>query len=151
MLKKFFGRRKRRRIENDMLNTNEETFKKVFPVGDITPLDYEFSEKFVRDGKDPLSEERKLIRNAPVDWLLQDKRTAAIKADSLEEMSFARRQYFKHICAVESIARIQHGNEVVAEEKLQQIEEEIASYEKRINELEALRNKKEGGKKHETY
>lgn len=136
--KKHFTRKRKHQEHIDGLpELHEVTLNKILEAASLVPVEYKHTVKFYEDGLDPLAYERKRLQGKPVDWLLQDKRIPAIKADSQLEIEIAKRQYINHLYSIETISDLQNGLIVHVDDMERRLDEEIAAYDREIQALRA--------------
>lgn len=130
---------------NKKKNTDENTIslQKKLNAANATPIAYKHTEKFIEDGKDPLTVERERLKNNKVDWLLREKRVPAIEADTHLEIEEGKRQFAEHITSCQKIIDIESGELQCVYDMKDVVQKEIAGYEKLYEELI------ENSKKHE--
>lgn len=123
---------------NSMPDVYEVSIGKIFNAANLIPVEYKHSAKFYQDGLDPLEYERHRLANIPTDWLMQDKRIPAIKADSLLELEQGKKQYINHLFSIQSIIDLQRAEILRAQDLITRLDEEIAGYDSEIERLRAL-------------
>lgn len=138
-MSKLFGKRKQENV-NGMPDMHEVTLSKIFSSADLVPVEYKHTAKFYADGFDPLEYERQRLAGMPADWLMQDKRIPAIKADSHHEIEIGKRQFINHTYTIQTIVDLQRGEIVHAQDTMSRIDDEIAEYDAEIKRLQALVN-----------
>lgn len=120
------------------VNQTEEniiSLQKNLNAANATPVAYKHTEKFIEDGRDPLTFERERLKNNKVDWLLRKKRVPAIEADTLLEIEEGKRQFAEHITSCQKIIDIESGELQCVYDMKEVVQKEIADYEKLYEEF----------------
>lgn len=127
------------------------SIQKKLPAGNVTPIEYVHSKRFIQDGKDPLTFERERLSHTKADWLLREKRVPAIEADTNREIKEGQRQFIEHISSCYKIIDVENGELHSAYGMREIVEQEIAGYDKLYSELleNSKNSEKERGQRHE--
>ena len=109
--------------------------KKLFEFASLEPIPFKHTEKFIEDGVNPLEAERQRIKDKSVDWLLAKMRDPGIKADTRLEIEEGKRQHTEHIYNCQTIVDKANGEFKRALKLRENIENEIAEYDRMKDEL----------------
>lgn len=132
MLLSYF---RKKRQTSGLPETHTITLSTILPSFATHPIEYIHSYKFLRDGIDPLSDERNRIRDRTVDWLIHDMRDASIEADSREEITYGKQQFINHTHCIATIVAQCKGELELAQQEEALILDEIEQYKKLEDEL----------------
>lgn len=91
---KWFNKRKK---QNEKQGEKNLLTQKIIKALNYTPVDYIHSDKFLRDGEDPVEEMRKKLARANPDNLCDTMLDPSIDADTLNENVYGKQQRIHHI------------------------------------------------------
>ena len=109
--------------------------RKSLKSASLEPVPYKHTEKFIKDGDNPLDFERERISHKSVDWLLKEQRVPAIMADTKLEIEDGKRQYADHIYVCREVLDLEKGELQCVFDMKEAVQKEIEEYDKLHDEL----------------
>ena len=109
--------------------------RKSLQSASLEPIPYKHTDKFKKDGEDPLSFERERISHKTVDSLHKEQRIPAIEAETRLEIEDGKRQYTDHVYACRKVLDIEKGELQRVNDMKDTVAREIAEYDKMSEEL----------------
>lgn len=130
--------RKKKQQAADQTGRQVYPLRKNFPTADKSFASLRHTDEFLRAGIDPLADEEQIIAGMPADWLLMGMREPAIRAEGNKEIVHGKEEVANALLAIQILLDKQRGEYARAEEMLSRIDDEIAGYDRKLEELRAL-------------
>ena len=109
--------------------------RKKLQSASLEPIPYEHTEKFKKDGENPIDMEREMLSHKSVDWLLKEQRVPSIEADTKLEIENGKRQYSDHIYACRKVLDLERGELRLVYDMKETVQKEIKEYDDLKDEL----------------
>lgn len=107
----------------------------ILPSFSIEVPAYEHSSKFIKAGKNPVEDERKIIASLANSaaksgsFAVHQLRDSSIEAEGYEEIAYGRKQYYEHVDFIRKLAAMRMGELELALSEEALILGEIEKYE----------------------